>query len=322
MPLKFFDPHPFNSNSRDAHLRFFQEAETLFRLRHPNIIAIYGVGTHSDGRPYILMEEFVGKNLNQLKESGGVDPASALGYVEMFADALRHAHGARIVHRDITPRNLMVSVDSHGNWDARVLDFGIAAALDPEGVRLTRTGGTCVGDAYSAPELVQNPRLRDSGCDVYSLGACWLWILTGSTGKGLGWEESLKASVSPAYARAIRCCLKPPEERCSMDELLMNVRALRSGNSPAAGLDELHEHDILTLSRIASEGQALRADVSENTVGVSRVASAIAVMRLIRSGFITENSMYLRVEDDGLEWLAEHLDHVEALEERVRAPVF
>jgi len=231
--VKFLDPHPFNPNVESARARFFQEAETLFRLRHPNIVAIYGVGTHTDGRPYILMENFEGVNLSQAKETGGVDSSAALAYVEMFAAGLCHAHSMGVVHRDITPRNLMIRTDEFGTHTARVLDFGIAAALDPEGARLTRTGGTCVGDTFSAPELIADPRQRNSSCDVYSLGACWLWLLTGHAGKGLGWSEALHHTVPPDYARVVLSCLRPLEERCSMGELLKCVRALVNGASPA-----------------------------------------------------------------------------------------
>jgi serine/threonine protein kinase len=67
-----------------------------------------------------------------------------------LTDALGYAHENQIVHREVKPSNLMTL-----QGDARVLDFGLATVLDPSGERLTRTGGTAVGDAFSAPELLE-----------------------------------------------------------------------------------------------------------------------------------------------------------------------
>ena len=160
---------------RGARLRstvFLREANLLFRFRHARIVPIYGVGEH-DGKPYILMEFFPGHNLVQARESFGIPDAQAiLPFIEFAAEALGYAHSLDVVHRDIKPTNLMTI-----RGDARVLDFGIAALLDPKGQRFTRASAAIAGDAFSAPELTDNPMLVDPRCDLYSLGACWFWLL-------------------------------------------------------------------------------------------------------------------------------------------------
>lgn len=248
--VKFLDPSPFNSNLEAARARFFREAELLFKLRHPHIISIYGVGEH-DSKPYLLMERFLGYDLQQARTIGAPDPELVLPFIENIAGALGHAHDKNVVHRDIKPRNLMTV-----RGDGRVLDFGIAALLDPDGTRLTRTGGTCVGDSFSAPELVENPRLCDPRCDVYSLGASWFWLLTGKAPKGLNWEASLRSTVkvSPDYERVLLRCLDQPEARyASMAELVAEVRALRAGAKPQATSNLPTDDDALVLGIITSK---------------------------------------------------------------------
>jgi serine/threonine protein kinase len=80
--VKFLDPSPFNADLASARARFFREAELLFKLRHPHIVAIYGVGEH-EGRPYILMEKFAGLNLHAFLSSNTWHPPLAMPTVRM-----------------------------------------------------------------------------------------------------------------------------------------------------------------------------------------------------------------------------------------------
>lgn len=324
--IKFLDPSPFNSDASAARERFFQEAELLFKLRHPNIVAIYGVGEHG-GRPYILMERFPGMDLHRVREKLGTpDPEAVLPFVENVASALGYAHTKEIVHRDIKPRNLMAL-----KGDGRVLDFGIAAALDPEGTRLTRTGSTCVGDAFSAPELVENPRLLDPRCDVYSLGACWFWLLTSRAPKGLNWEAALRSTVkvSPDYEHVLLRCLSQADSRyASMDDLVQDVRALRAKDKPRASTGALTDDDVLVLGTIASlcpePGSSTNFYQVEQTMQgvVNRVAMGVANRRLLRLGFIEglKESDYdgntinvFRLSQSGERWVEANQSRITAL---------
>lgn len=212
--------------------RFIKEAEILMTLRHPHITPIYGVGEH-DGRPYILMEYFEGFNLSQAKD----------------ALALGHAHRQDIVHRDIKPSNLLTR-----KGDARVVDFGIAQIMDPDGERFTQTGATPVGDAFAAPELVDNPRLLDPRCDIYSLGACWFWLLTGTTPRGRSWEGALRAldQMNHSYENVLLKTLDQAEKRYqTAEQLVQDIRALRTGSDPEANLSgELDDDAALLLGVI------------------------------------------------------------------------
>ncbi len=329
--IKFLDPHPFNSEGNSARERFFREAELLFKLRHPRIIAIYGVGEH-EGRPYILMERFDGLDLHKAREKHGApNPDVVLPFVEYIADGLGHAHLKEIIHRDIKPRNLMTV-----RGDARVLDFGVASVLDPDGSRLTRTGGTWTGDAFSAPELIDNPKLRDGRCDVYSLGACWFWLLTGKTPKGLNWEGALRSAVkvSPDYERVVLRCLEQVDSRyATMQELVAEVRSLRAGEKPRAGVDSLTDDDVLVLGVIASAcsapgDQTTFYQVEQELKGsMSRLAIGISNRRLVRLELVTtsthrdwdgDSTTYLSLSTSGEEWTEGHQQQIAARMERIQ----
>lgn len=329
--IKFLDPSSFNSNAEIARARFFREAELLFKLRHPHIISIYGVGEY-DGKPYLLMERFQGMDLDKVRSSVGTpSPDSVLPFVEFIADALGHAHSKNIVHRDIKPRNLMTV-----RGDGRVLDFGIAALLDPDGSRLTRTGGTCVGDAFSAPELVENPRLCDPRCDVYSLGASWFWLLTGKAPKGRNWESSLRSAVkvSPDYERVILRCLDQADARySSMAELAANVRALRSGDKPPVGSELPTDDDSLVLGVVVSKcpdesDWTTIYQVEQQLNGaMTKLTLIMSTKRLYRLGFIKriiiqgdwnqESSPAIQVTEEGIKWTELNQGKIETLMERL-----
>lgn len=323
--IKFLDPSPFNADAAAARARFFREAELLFKLRHPHIVAIYGVGEH-EGRPYILMEKFNGLDLHAARDKGVPDPSSVLPFIECVAGALGHAHEHDVVHRDVKPRNLMAR-----KGDGRVLDFGIAALLDPDGVRFTATGGTPVGDAFSAPELADDPRKKDPRCDVYSLGASWFWLLTGKTAKGVNWEAALRSTVKvpPDYERVLLRCLEQPDARYqSMRELVADVRALQAGDVPKAGVDSVRDDDALVLGVIASACPTPGDTTSfyhvepELTGSLSRLAMGVANRKLLRLGLVEtvvetdwngNDSTVLRLSSSGERWTEHHQVRIAAL---------
>ena len=317
--INVLDPSPFARNPEAARARFFQEADLLFRLRHPHIIAIYGVGEH-EGRPFILMERFKGRDLNRARERQAPSAEKVLPFIERVAMAVGYAHSQGVVHRDIKPANLMAA-----RGDARVLDFGIATALDPDGARLTRTGDTCVGDAYSAPELIESPRLTDPRCDVFSLGACWFWLLTGRAPKGLNFEQALRSSVkvSTDYERVLLRCLDQPEARYpSMDELAVDLQALKSGDTPAAGRESPNEDDTLVFAIIANacpedSDSIIFYRIEQELAGaMRRLSLTVSIGRLLRIGLIerfSSNGTQYRVTRDGSAWMEAHERQLDAV---------
>src|SRR5580704_16151198 len=108
----------------EALIRFELEARSASALNHPNIVTIYELGCVKD-KHFIAMELVRGETVRQLLESGPIPFRKAIGIAAQVADALARAHEVGVVHRDLKPDNLMVSLDGA----AKVLDFGLAKLL-------------------------------------------------------------------------------------------------------------------------------------------------------------------------------------------------
>src|SRR5712691_3818196 len=106
--------------------RFEQEARAAGQLNHPNILAVYDVGTHA-GAPYIVSELLEGESLRSRLQSGALVARKAVDYARQIAEGLAAAHDKGIVHRDLKPDNLFITSEGR----IKILDFGIAKLTRP-----------------------------------------------------------------------------------------------------------------------------------------------------------------------------------------------
>ena len=170
--------------ARLAQRRFEDEALILGGLKHPNLIEFLGSGVLPDGRFYIMMEYCEGITLKQfLVDKGGrLEPDLAVDLIRQIALALMDVHKHNIVHRDLTPRNVMVLPEPSTPQRCRVkiLDFGIAKTLGSD--RRTSTQafptGTC---QYMSPEQWQSAKSLDVKADIYALGLIFYELLVGDS---------------------------------------------------------------------------------------------------------------------------------------------
>jgi serine/threonine-protein kinase len=109
--------------------RLEAEKHILARLSHPNIARLLDAGLTPEGSPYIVMEYVDGVSITEHCESRGLKLAERLRLFRVVCDATQHAHQALVVHRDLKPSNIFVSRDG----EVKLLDFGIAKLLEPEG---------------------------------------------------------------------------------------------------------------------------------------------------------------------------------------------
>lgn len=151
--------------------RFAEEAATLRRLDHPNIVSLRETGEHC-GVPFLVMELVPGKPLHRTLETRtlGLDELHRVGYE--IASALEYAHGHGIVSRDVTPGNILFAADD----SARLADFGIA--LLAGGARITASNVTIGSATYLAPEQITEEEIGPAA-DVYALGLVLIEAYTG-----------------------------------------------------------------------------------------------------------------------------------------------
>ena len=163
----------------DSAQRFAREASNAARIIHPNVAAVFDYG-ETDGVVYLVMEYVDGVSLTRLLErETTLQPARAVDIAHQVAEALVAAHELGIVHRDLKPDNIIVAAGKNGRDIAKVVDFGIAKAIeDGPAESLTRTGLVIGTPEYMSPEqLLGDP--VDARSDIYSLGCILYQMLTG-----------------------------------------------------------------------------------------------------------------------------------------------
>ncbi|HEX8629850.1 MAG TPA: Stk1 family PASTA domain-containing Ser/Thr kinase [Catenuloplanes sp.] len=175
--------HPSQAGDARFLTRFTDEAKTIARLTHPNVVAVYDQGSHN-GLPYLVMEYVRGRTLRELLvERRRLNPAEALAILEQMLAAIAASHRAGLVHRDVKPENVLVAEAPTGGSGnlvdsvVKVADFGLARAVevsaDDDG-----DGHLMATVAYVAPELVTEGQ-ADARTDVYSAGIVLFEMLTG-----------------------------------------------------------------------------------------------------------------------------------------------
>lgn len=170
-------------NTESVIARFDIERQALALMDHPNIAKVFETGATATGRPFFIMEYVEGEKITTFCDEAGWDIRERLKIFMQVCDAIQHAHQKGIVHRDIKPSNILVS--GTGSNAPKVIDFGIAKAMDPEAFsRPVETShdqlfGTPV---YMSPEQIDLTGLDiDTRSDIYSLGALLYEILTSCT---------------------------------------------------------------------------------------------------------------------------------------------
>lgn len=168
---------PDHFGNPDLRQRFDREARTVARIHHPGVIAIHDSGELDDGTAFLVMEKLTGRDLaSQIRGHGRGTPAQVAELVRQGCAALRAAHRAGVVHRDVKPENIFIEDDTAG-FRVKVLDFGLAKSMTLER-GLTQTGMVMGTPTYMSPEQVQGEEV-DARTDVYSFAAVCYEALTG-----------------------------------------------------------------------------------------------------------------------------------------------
>lgn len=231
----------------DAMTALWQETQILVSLHHPNIVTIFDFGSDNEG-PYVVMELLEGKTLDQVASEFHISLAFFQQLARQILSGLAAAHAKQVVHRDLKPSNLFLQFHEDQSFTVKILDFGLAKAVEAPQEQTSDQEQSVMGSIYtmSPEQLTRQP--IDSRSDIYSLGCVFYYCLArrfpynGETvaevmhghlsGKATP-LISLRPEIPPALSSIImKMIALRPQDRPSLDNIRIAVRdVLNSGNS-------------------------------------------------------------------------------------------
>jgi serine/threonine-protein kinase len=237
--------------------RFYREGRAAARLNHANIVQAYDVG-ESSGYHYFVMEFIDGKTVYDLIQDGRpIEEKQALRIILQCARALHHAHALGLIHRDVKPKNLMITQDG----TVKLADMGLAREM-----RDYETATAEAGRAYGTPYYISPEQIRgeidiDARADIYGLGATFYHMVTGKvpfdgTTPSAVMHKHLKEPLIPpdhinknltaGVGEIIEVMMaKSRDDRYpSMEELITDIEAVMSGEPPLHARQK-YDHKLL-----------------------------------------------------------------------------
>ena len=239
--------NPSLVNDTESSQRFAREASNAARILHPNVAAVFDYG-ESEKIVYLVMEYVDGQSLSSiLQKDGALDPRRAIDLARQVADGLHAAHELGIVHRDLKPDNVIVTHNRSGKEIAKVVDFGIAKAVnDSKEDALTKSGLVIGTPEYMSPEqLLGDP--VDARTDVYALGCILFQCLTGNAAFAADTREQMIRRRLHEPAPHIRDLI--PALPARLDTLIVHMLARSPSDRVATAAEARDQLDpALTLS--------------------------------------------------------------------------
>jgi serine/threonine protein kinase/Flp pilus assembly protein TadD len=272
-----------------ARLRFLREARAAAKLRHSNVASVLRLGR--TGADYFYAMEFVeGETLESLiKRRGRVKPDLALEITTQVAAGLAAIHRQKLVHRDIKPSNIMVTLDEVEPVTAKIIDLGLAKAVDEphSGTAISVLGAFAGTPGYASPEQFAGLAV-DIRSDLYSLGVTLWQMLTGQVPfKGTPAElmhkhqhvplplEGLKDLPQPVTALLEVLLAKDPQRRFQNPAELLKMMPVIAG-----AIDAGRTVDPQSLRTLPEERAILREKVTENPSAYDLYSRAMALVQL------------------------------------------
>ncbi|UZF56459.1 Stk1 family PASTA domain-containing Ser/Thr kinase [Gordonia polyisoprenivorans] len=258
------------------YLRFRREAQNAAKLNHPTIVQVFDTGeaeTDEGPLPFIVMEYVDGETLRDvLRRNGPVAPRQAMTWMADVAAAMDFSHRNGIVHRDMKPANVMI--DSSGA--VKVMDFGIARAMNDSTSTMTQTSAVMGTAQYLSPEQARGIKV-DPRSDIYSMGCVLFELLTGEppfTGdspvavahqhvhEDPRWPSAVRPDIPPELDSIVmKAMSKNKENRYqSAAELRSDLIKVLAGGKPSAPLLMSEEDRTAWLDTGSGPRRALRAD--------------------------------------------------------------
>ena len=228
--------------------RFRSERQILARLDHPNIARLFDGGTTDDGLPYFVMEYVDGAPITEFARQRNLSVRERIKLVLKVAAAVHLAHRNLVVHRDIKPGNILIAPDG----EPKLLDFGIAKLLSPEGdfAQSTLQDQQRFTPGYASPEQVRGEPVTTLS-DVYSLGALLYELLTGRPPHTFSTER-------PSATELFRVIVEQEAPRASTSAQTTDARRLLRGDLDNILLTALRKEPARRYSGVPALADDLR----------------------------------------------------------------
>jgi len=275
-------PKKFSENPEYVE-RFYKEGKAAAKLNHPNIVQAIDVG-EANGYHYFVMEYVEGHRLYdevmQNQAEGKVcSEARALEVIIQIARALDHAHSHGLIHRDVKPKNIMITNEGV----AKLADMGLARAAADAEAALAEAGRAYGTPYYISPEQIRGEVNIDFRSDIYSLGATFYHLVTGKVPfegptpvavmqkhlkEPLVPPDHVNPSLSMGVGEVIEVMMaKERRQRyASTRDLLMDLEAVRAGNPPLQARKQI---DASVLTGLAGGDEGEGPGMREVPVGTS-----------------------------------------------------
>ena len=284
LPKKFSEDQKFIT-------RFYKEGQAAAKLNHPNIVQAYDVGQAGDHH-YFVMEYVDGETVSdQISRDTRIEEAEAIDFVHQIAEALQHAHDRGIIHRDIKPKNIMVTPSGA----VKLADLGLARAISDRELARVEEGRAYGTPYYISPEQIRGKVDIGPAADVYGLGATCYHMVTGRvpfSGRNpsevmhrhlrdeLVPPDHVNSALSPGFAQVIEMMMaKDPVDRYhSAADLVEDLGLVVRGEPPHFARSKL---DLAAIATPVDADASIRVMEEAGRAGVGLAAGPLQVGLLV-----------------------------------------
>jgi len=281
-------PKRFSENPEYVE-RFYKEGQAAGKLNHHNIVRAIDVG-EAGGYHYFVMEYVEGKTIADDLAAGKVfEEAEALDIIIQVANALAHAHACSIIHRDVKPKNIMISTDG----TVKLADMGLARETTDIEAAQSEAGKAYGTPYYIAPEQIRGRIDIDGRADIYGLGATLFHMLTGRVPfmaedsadvmrkhlrEKLIPPDHINTSLSAGVSEVIEIMMaKRKEKRYNdIEELLTDLEALREGRPPL----QAHKRFDVSMFEQLEKGDAVEKEEGYKEEAVAPYRMALLILSI------------------------------------------